>query len=784
MITPMLYRDSSRPVGDRVADLLGRMTTTEKVAQLGSAWVFQLVAGTALTPGARTIMEHGLGQVTRISGASNVASTAAADLANTIQRHLVEETRLGIPAIVHEEVCAGLMARGATVFPQPIGLASAWDPSLVERMATIVRDEMRAIGAHQGLSPVLDLCRDPRWGRIEETFGEDPHLVAMMGNAFVRGLQGADLATGVVATAKHLVGYGASEGGLNWAPAHIPARELHEVYLHPFEAAVRTAGLRSVMNAYNELDGIPCGASHELLTGTLRDHWGFDGYVVADYFAVRQLENYHHLAADAADAAAMALEAGLDVELPMTDCYGAPLVDAVDAGIVAVEVLDRAVERVLRTKFELGLFESPFVDVGHAAGLVGSVESRQFARTLAERSIVLLRNDGVLPLGASTTGTIAVIGPNADDPRNLFGDYSYAAHVESLLEMRDSDNVFHVPIPDGFDLDLDVVGDRTVAQAIAAAFPSATVRTTPGCTVNGAGRDGFDDATRLAAESDVAVMVMGDKAGLTLDSTSGESRDRSSLDLPGVQEALVRAVLATGTPVVLVLVAGRPCGSVDAHEGCAAVVAAWLPGDEGAAAIADVLSGVVNPGGKLPVSFPRTAGHIPVYYRHKQSGGRSHWKGDYVDASVSPMYPFGHGLSYTSFELTATAPTPSIIGQDDEITVAVSVTNTGPRDGDEVVQLYTRDPQASLTRPVLELKAFARVSVGAGEQRTVTFTIHAGQLGFYDRQLRYVIEPGDIEVHIGTSVTQLCHVGTFTIATTNGAVEIDKVFDARVRLSG
>jgi beta-glucosidase len=536
------------------------------------------------------------------------------------------------------------------------------------------------------------------------------------------------------------------------------------------------------MNAYNELDGIPCGASHELLTGILRDEWGFDGYVVADYFSVRQLENYHHLAADAADAASMALAAGLDVELPMTDCYGAPLVDAVDAGIVATEILDRAVERVLRIKFELGLFECPFVDVAQAGATVGMASARRFARSLAGQSIVLLRNDGVLPIEPTTTARIAVIGPNADDPRNLFGDYSYAAHVETLLEMRD-DNVFHVPIPDDLDLDLDVVGERTVFRAISAAFPTATVRTTPGCTVNGTDRDGIDDAVRLAAESDIAVMVMGDKAGLTVDSTCGEGRDRSSLDLPGVQEELLRAVIATGTPVVLVLVAGRPCGSVDAHERSAAVVAAWLPGDEGPAAIADVLSGAVNPGGKLPVSFPRTAGHIPVYYRQKRSGGRSHWKGDYVDAAVTALHPFGHGLSYTSFELTASKPTPMTIGHDGEVTIAVTVANTGARDGDEVVQLYTRDPQASLTRPVLELKAFARVSVPAGRHRTVTFTVHAGQLGFHDRQFRYVIEPGEIEVHVGTSVTELHHAGTFTIATSNGAVEVDKVFDAQIRMS-
>jgi beta-glucosidase len=776
-----IYRDAARPVAERVADLLARMSTPEKAAQLGSAWVFQLAAGTRLTDKAPALMADGLGQVTRISGASNVASAEAAEVANAVQKHLVDETRLGIPAIVHEEVCAGLMARGATVFPQPIGVACTWEPVLAEQMAAVVRAEMRAIGAHQGLSPVLDVCRDPRWGRLEETFGEDPHLVATMGVAFVRGLQGPDLADGVVATAKHFVGYGASQGGLNWAPAHVPPRELREVYLHPFEAAVR-AGLRSVMNGYHEIDGMPCGADHDLLTGILRDEWGFEGYVVADYFSVRQLETYHRLAADATEAASVALAAGLDVELPMTDCYGAPLVDAVVAGIVPMEVLDRAVERVLRTKFELGLFEHPFVDAGRAAAVVGAADSRSLAHAIATKSMVLLRNDGTLPLDPATSDTIAVIGPNADVARNLFGDYSYAAHLETLLEMRDSDNVFNVPIPDDFDLDIDVVGDRTVLGAMRDAFPSATIAHVPGCGITDPDRSGFAEAVRLAAAADVVVMVMGDKAGLTLDATSGESRDRSSLDLPGVQEDLVRAVQATGTPVVLVLVAGRPCGSPTVHETSAAVLAAWLPGDEGAAAIAEVLSGAVNPGGKLAVSFPRSAGHIPVYYRQKVSGGRSHWKGDYADASVQPLYSFGHGLSFSTFAVDASAPTPSHVGPNDDVTVRVTLTNTGERDGDEVVQLYIRDPSASLTRPVLELKGFARVTVPAGQRRGVTFTLRPGQLGFYDRQLRYVVESGEIQVHVGTSIDSLLHTGSFMVNTGDGALAIDKVFDTSLHV--
>jgi beta-glucosidase len=778
-----IYRDASRPVSERVADLLGRMTTVEKAAQLGSAWVFHLAAGTELADGAPALLEHGLGQVTRISGASTLRSGDAATVANRVQEYLVGKTRLGIPAVVHEEVCAGLMAREATVFPQPIGLASTWQPDLVEQMTSIVRVEMRAMGAHQGLSPVLDVTRDPRWGRVEETFGEDPHLVACMGMAFIRGLQGTSPNGGVIATAKHFVGYSASEGGLNWAPASIPPRELREVYLHPFEAAVRSAGVGSVMNAYHEIDGLPCGANGDLLTGILRRQWGFEGQVVADYFAVRQLEDYHHLARNRAEAAAMALTAGIDVELPVTDCYGDPLVDAVEQGAVSVSVLDLAVERVLRAKFELGLFEDPYVDAGVASSKVGVASHRRLAATLAAKSIVLLGNDGCLPLDPATTGSVAVIGPNAGIARHLLGDYSYPAHIETLRDRHEAETAFSLSLLDDPSFDDDMVRGQTVFEALAARLPAAAVGFAAGCDVSGPSRDGFDQAVQLATEADVAVLVVGDKAGLTLDATSGESRDRSSLDLPGVQEDLVEAVLATGTPVVLVLVAGRPCGSARIHERCAAVVAAWLPGVEGAAAVADVLVGATNPGGKLPMSFPRSAGHIPVYYGHKVSGGRSHWKGDYVDAPVSPLYPFGHGLSFTTFELAATAPQPAEVGPGGEITVEVAVTNTGERDGDEVVQLYVRDVHASVTRPVLELKGFARVAVPAGGEQRLTFTVPVAQLGFYDRRLRYVVEPGEFEVHVGQSATELSQAGTFTV-TGHEPLPVTKVFDGRVVITG
>jgi beta-glucosidase len=778
--TQPLYRDPTRGVEERVDDLLARMTPAEKAAQLGSAWVFQLAEGPDLhEERAALLLANGLGQVTRVSGASSLPLEQSARLANAIQRFLVEHTRLGIPAIIHEEICSGLMARGATVFPQALGVASTWEPALAQDLAAEIRRQMRAVGAHQGLSPVLDVCRDPRWGRTEETFGEDPHLVARMGVAFVRGLQGEDLREGVIATAKHFVGYGASEGGMNWAPAHIAARELREVYLHPFEAAVRSAGLRSVMNGYHELDGVPCGAARGLLTGILREEWGFDGVVVADYFSVRQLTEYHAVAVDAEDAAAMAMTAGLDAELPNTDCYGVPLRNALESGQVSQEVFETAVRRVLRLKFQLGLFERPYVDAAEAARIRDDSRRRDLARHIAGKSLVLLRNDGVLPLDPRV-GSVAVIGPNADQARHLFGDYTYPAHVEMLREAReDGENVFAIPFPEDTDIQEVQVRADTVLDALRARLGDR-VRFAPGCDVNGGSRDGFDDAVACAARADVAVMVMGDKAGLTRDCTSGESLDRTSFDLPGVQEDLVRAVVATGTPVVLVLVGGRPAASTWVHEHCAAVLQAWLPGQEGAGAIADALTGALNPGGKLPISYPRTAGQVPVFYAHKPSGGRSHWRGDYMDSPSSPLYPFGHGLSYTTFALSGASVRRGEVPWSGSIGVEMTVTNTGERAGDEVVQLYVRRRRASVTRPVLELKGFLRLELAPGEARTVSFQVPAGQVGFYDRELTWVVEPGVVEVLVGTSSRDLQEAGAVSIVPDPSGEPPVKAFDGSV----
>lgn len=751
------YQNPSLPVEERVADLLSRMTLDEKIAQLGSIWVFQVLEDMKFSPTkAQKLFSQGLGQVTRIGGASSLDPTAGAELANTIQKYLLENTRLGIPAMVHEECCSGYMARNATCFPQIIGVASTWEPELVKAMAAVVKTQMRAAGAHQGLSPVIDVTRDPRWGRVEETFGEDPYLVARMGVAFVNGLQGQNWREGVIATAKHFVGYGMSEGGLNWAPPHLTPRELREVYLLPFEAAVKEAGLASVMNAYNELDGVPCGASKELLNHILREEWGFDGLVVSDYFSVNQLMEYHQVAVAKSEAAAMALDAGIDVELPSTDCYAAPLREAIETGALDVAVLDRAVSRHLRFKFQLGLFENPYVEVEKTPTVFDTPEQRQLAYEMAQKSIVLLKNEGsLLPL-AKEIGSIAVIGPNADNVRNMIGDYAYPCHIESLVEMRDSGNIFDMPVPKKIEL----VDNFVPITAILAGLknkvsPQTKIYYAKGCEALGDSKEGFAEAVEAAKKADVAVLVVGGKSGLIDSCTCGEFRDRATLDLPGVQPELVEAVVATGTPAVVVLVDGRPLAIPWLAEHVPAIIEAWLPGEEGAAAVADVLFGDYNPGGKLPMTFPRAVGQVPIFYRHKLSGGRSHFKGDYVDMSAKPLFPFGYGLSYTSFKLDNLRLDRSEVKIDGQVSISVDLTNTGSRQGDEVVQLYIRDPQASVTRPVKELKGFTRVTLEPGQTKTITFELFTNQLGFYDREMSYIVEPGAIEIMVGPSSEDL-----------------------------
>jgi beta-glucosidase len=752
------YRDPSASLDERVDDLLARMTVDEKLAQIGSMWLTELVVdGRFDADHAIAKLEHGIGQVTRIGASTGLHPADSARLMNQIQEVAVEHTRLGIPVLVHEEGVAGYLARDATVFPQAIGLASTWDETLMTEVATVIRQQMLAVGARQTLSPVLDIARDARWGRVEETYGEDPYLAGRMGVAYVRGLQTDDLRHGVIATGKHFLAYGLSEGGMNHAPVHVGPRELREVYAEPFAAAIRDVGLASVMNSYSSIDGLPCAGSAAILDDLLRGELGFDGVVVADYFAVSLLLRHHAVAADLAEAGARALRAGLDLELPDRECYGAPLRAWIDDGRLPMAVVDTAVRRVLRSKFLVGLFEEPYVDDGAAAARFDTVADRQLARRAAAAAIVLLQNDGdLLPIDPAEMSRIAVIGPAADDRRLLQGDYHYPAHLE-IAYQRDAatDDALGtfgedllptddtpIPTPGGdFAPGPYYVEHVTPLAGIRAAAPGATVTYAQGCAVTGDDGSGIGAAVDAAADSDVALVFVGGRSGLATDATVGEARDATDLGLTGRQQDLVDAVAATGTPTVVVLVSGRVHAIPEVTRSVRAVVQAWLPGEEGGNALADVVFGRVEPGGRLPVSMPRTVGQVPIHHDHRRGGGASMFWGEYTDSPTTPLFAFGHGLTYTSFGYSPLTVVSS--GSTREpVVVQVAETNTGARRGTEVVQLYVRDDVASVARPAQQLVGFTRVELEPGAGATVRFDVHPSRLAFYDEAMRFVVEPG------------------------------------------
>ena len=760
-------------IKQRVTSLLSKMTLDEKLAQLGSYWMFELQTRGALDmQKAAEKMRHGLGQVTRVAGASTLDPLGAAKAANVLQKFLVERTRLRIPAIVHEECCSGAMILGGTMFPQIIGLASAFQPELAEAMTTALRQQLRAIGAHQGLAPVLDISRDPRWGRVEETFGEDPTLVANYGVAYIKGLQGESLKDGIMATGKHFIGHSLSQGGLNCAPVQMGMRDLYDICLAPFQAAIRDAGLASIMNAYPELDGEVVAASRRILTDILRGELGFDGVVVSDYEAVLMLHTFHNAAPTKADAARMALEAGIDVELPTVACYGDALLSALEAGDLNIETVDLAVNRHLQKKFELGLFENPFVDEGRVMEVFETSENRELAREIARRSMVLLKNDGMLPLKKSI-GTLAVIGPNADDGRNQLGDYSYAATVE-LLTFAPPENSAFANL-DPATLAPDQARVTTVLEGIKSAISPATkVLYARGCDNLGGNTSGFAEAVEIASKADAVILVLGDRSGLVPFCTTGETRDSADLKLPGVQEELAKAVIAVGKPVVAVLVNGRPFALPWLDEHANAILEAWLPGEEGGA-VADILFGDSNPGGKLPLTFPRSVGQIPIFYNHKPSGLKSNWYVDYVNEKVTPLYPFGHGLSYTTFEYSGLSIKQNQVRSGENVDVSLRVRNNGNVAGEEVVQLYICDVYASYPRPVKELKGYTRVALNVGESKMITFHLPADMLAFHDSKLNLILESGLVRVMLGSSSEDIRLRGDFEIVGATSIVK-DRVF--------
>jgi len=751
----------------QVDELLAEMTLDEKLAQLGSVWVFDLLDGHAFDHSAAAgLIAHGIGHVSRVAGATSMATAEVRDWSNDMQRYLVEQTRLGIPAIVHEECKSGYMAAGAPAFGAPLGLASSFDAALIEEIATAIGEDMRAAGAHQGLGPDLDIGLDPRWGRLEETFGEDPTLVSHLGSAFVRGLQGRGPTHQVLATVKHFVAHGSPMGGRNANPVSVGSRELIDIDLRPFEHAIRGAGAASVMHAYHELDGIPVLASPGLLTDVLRDQLGFEGYVVGDYNGIEELVHMHRYAPTMPDAAAMALRAGLDLEVPSTVGFGDPLRTALDQGLVDMADVDLAVRRVLLAKASLGLFDSPYAAIeaptGSRSGLL---------RRAALGSLVLVENrDRRLPLDDGLN--VALIGPGSDDPRILFGDYAHVAHMELLAdhkEMVGDENSLNHLIPADLVLDTDLSSIPTIRNVFDDRR-GGDVAWARGCGLVDGTDDEIADAAQVAAESDVAVVVLAERSGLSPENTCGEARDRVSLDPIGRQGDLLDAVIATGTPVVLVVISGRPWTLERYADHVEAILLTPPPGASGAEAIVDVLTGRAEPQGRLAVSVPRHVGQLPVHHWRVAGALQSRWHGDYVDCPADARWVFGHGLGYAPTEvgpLTLSAETCDVRGT---VTATTTVTNTGDRETRAVVQLYASVTGRSLSRPAQEFVAALPVDLAPGATSEVVFAFAPSHVAHPNRAGDVVAEPGPIQLSVGLASDSVSSTAVLEVTGETAAV--------------
>ncbi|KFG91369.1 Beta-glucosidase-like glycosyl hydrolase precursor [Sphingobium herbicidovorans NBRC 16415] len=748
------YRDPNAPVADRIRDLLSRMTLEEKVAQLQCIWfgkgkMVNAATGAFDPEKAKAAFPNGIGQLARPSDNAGLkefgknrfrTSEDAVTFLNAVQRFLVEQTRLGIPALFHEETAHGLAVKDATMLPTPTGLGATWDPELVEQGFALVGRQARLRGITLGLSPVIDLLRDPRWGRSEEFFGEDPFHVGEMGAAAVRGLQGRTrpiASDRIFSVLKHYV-HGTPQNGLNVGPADMSERMLREIYLPPFQHAIKAAHAAAVMPAYNEVAGVPAHASTELLQQTGRGLMSFGGPYFSDYNGVRELASVHRIAAGAADAAVLAITAGVDVDMPEGASY-AHLPPLVREGKVSEAVIDAAVSRVLALKFEAGLFERPYADPVRAARVLKDPAGPTLARRLAQRSMVLLKNDGLLPLDAKQPRRIAIIGPNST--KAMRGGYSgepaqevgvlegIRAAVGKSVVIEQSDGVW-------------------ITQPGEGAPETVMIRTVPPAD----NERRIADAVAVAKRADLVILCVGDNEAVTREAVTGSlPGDRNSLGLYGDQDALVEAVLGCDKPVVAVLINGRPLTIGKLANGASALIEAWYPGEQGGHAVADVLFGKVNPGGKLPVTFPASVGELPAWYNRHPSAD----KVPYVEGKRAPLFPFGFGLSYTSFEVSEPRLPAANLKAGETVRVEVDVTNTGSREGDEVVQIYIRDMIASAPRATLELKAFRRITLGKGERRTVVFDLAPDAFSFWDRNMEWRIEPGEFKILAGNSSTNL-----------------------------
>lgn len=746
------YRDASLPVEKRVDDLLARMTLEEKVAQLTTLWNRKrdiFTAADDFDPAkARHAFPAGIGQVARPSDLHGAGddplqqpfrnAVQTVNLVNAIQHYAVKETRLGIPVLFHEEGLHGYAARDATSFPQAIALASSWDPDLLTRIFSVAGREIRARGVQLVLAPVVDVGRDPRWGRIEETYGEDPYLVSQLGIAAVRGFQGDSLPLQpgkVFATLKHMTGHGQPESGSNVGPASISERTLREVFFPPFAAAIRSAHALFVMPSYNEIDGIPSHANRWLLHDILREEMGFTGAVVSDYEGIEQLYQLHHVEPDLMHAAARALNAGVDADLPDDAAYS-QLPQALAAGLVTQEQIDTAVRRMLRLKFLAGLFEHPYADAKYAARLTNNAEARALAIEAARKTTVLLKNDGALPLHPASGATIAVIGPNAASV-DLGGYSNVPAHSVSILEGIRAKAGNRIRIVSAEGVRITDKGDWYKDEVVLANADENRTR--------------IAAAVQTARAADEIVLVIGGNSATSREGwDKSHLGDRANLGLIAQQDELARAMFELGKPVIVVLINGAPLSIPEVAARANAMLEAWYPGQEGGTAVADILFGDANPGGKLPVTVARSAGQLPMFYNQKPSAHRG-----YLFDSSEPLFPFGFGLSYTTFEIGTPRLSASRIAADGTVTVAVEVRNTGPVAGDEVVQLYVHDLVSSVTRPIKELKGFKRVSLEPGQSRTVEFTLGREAFQFWNSQMKQVVEPGSFDILVGPNSVDL-----------------------------
>jgi beta-glucosidase len=749
------YRDPKLPVDQRVSDLLSRMTLEEKAAQITSAWenrgffnepstLFIDEKGAFVPQNAAVILKDGLGEISRPSEGRGSGESRdprqMAEFTNTVQKWVKENTRLGIPVLFHEECLHGSVAPKGTSYPQAIALASTWDPSVVTEVFGATAAEVRARGAHHCLAPVLDLARDPRWGRTEETYGEDPYLVSRIGLAAIHGFQGPGESIDkahVFSTAKHFAVHGQPEAGTNVAPGNYSERVVREYFLRPFQVAVQEGHVQAVMPSYNEIDGVPSHSNKHLLTDVLRHEWGFDGFVVSDYFGIAELIRVHHIAADKDTAARFALDAGVDLELPFPDGYPG-LVAQVKAGKVSEAAVDRATAHVLREKFLAGLFEDPFVDPAYAEKITNNADHQKLALKAAHEAIILLKNqNNLLPLDKSKYKHIAVIGPNAADVH--LGGYSgnpgrgvsvlqgIKDKVGSGVEVLYSEGCKITETFPDWNADKVVLGDATLnAKRIA-------------------------DAVQVAKKADVIILALGGNEQTSREAWAvAHEGDRDSLDLLGNQDDLVKAMLALNKPVVVFLQHGRPNSINYIAENVPAIFDGWYLGQEGGTAVADVLFGDYNPGGKLPITVPRNVGQLPDYYYQKPSAKR-----EYLGSSVKPLYPFGWGLSYSTFKYDHLKVMPDSTGPEGTVQVTVDVTNTSKVQGDEVAQLYIRDEVSSVTRPMKELRGFQRITLEGGQTKTVQFTLGFDELSFINRDMHRVVEPGTFKIMVGGNSNDL-----------------------------